>query len=313
MAEFALPDFPEVSRGVLREISRRHGLEGRATSPLPEVGIFNRIYSLGEDLFLRVPRDHPAFVAAARKEAVAVPAAREAGVRTPAMVAFDDTGDLLPVPYSIFDRVRGETLGLLDLGPADVPETWKELGRDLARLHAGVPEDGPAAGLELEAVPDPRLWPDALAAEGYFSNAEARWLSAWLECLAPAALAPVSGRFLHGDSQATNVMVQRRTLEYEAVLDWGGSGWGDPAWDFAGVPLRVVPSMLDGYRGVAPLAANETAEARILWRDLQLSLYLMRRDPQPGRSWAERPLGMVLEVTRFLLGSPGERWSRWTP
>jgi hypothetical protein len=108
-------------------------------------------------------------------------------------------------------------------------------------------------------------------------------------------------------------MVGAGTLEYLAVLDWGGSGWGDPAWDFAGVPLRVVPSMLEGYREVVQSGGDETVEARILWRHLQLALYLLRRDPQPGRSWAERPLGMLVDVTRFLLDDPGREWTVWTP
>ena len=49
---------------------------------------------------------------------------------------------------------------------AEAAGVWKELGRDLARLPAGVSEDDPAAGLELEPMPDPRPWPDELAAEG---------------------------------------------------------------------------------------------------------------------------------------------------
>jgi Ser/Thr protein kinase RdoA (MazF antagonist) len=126
-------------------------------------------------------------------------------------------------------------------------------------------------------------------------------------------LSPIRHRFLHGDTQATNVMVRAGSLEYVAVLDWGNAGWGDAAWDFAGVPLRVVPSMLEGYRSVTPLDGEETTEARILWRHLQLSLFLLRRKPQPDRSWAERPLAMLLDVFRFLLQSPGTRWSRWVP
>ena len=313
MATFSLPDFPEVRTETLRSIAKRHGLDARAFSILPEVGVFNAIYLLGEDFILRVPRCHPAFVAAARKEAIAVPAARDAGVRTPRILTFDDSLELLPVPYTIYERVRCETLGLLDRDPADASGAWRELGSDLALLHTRVAPVGPVAGLKLEEMPDPRPWPDELAADGHFTATEARWLSGWLERLAPAAVGPVPRRFLHGDSQATNVMVRAGSLDYVAVLDWGGSGWGDPAWDFAGVPLRVVPFMLEGYRVVAPLDGDETVEARILWRHLQLSLYLLRREPQPGRSWAERPLSMLLEVMRFLLDSPGARWSKWAP
>jgi aminoglycoside phosphotransferase (APT) family kinase protein len=307
----SLPDFPGVTTETLQEVSRRHGIDADAFSLLPQAGIFNLIYVLGEDFILRVPRAHPISAADARKESVAVPVAREAGVRTPRIIAFDASLDLLPVPYTIYERVHGETFGLLPLDPAETPEVWRELGHDLALLHSGVAEDGPAAGLEMDEMPDPRPWPDELAEEGYFTSTEARWMTQWLERLAPAALAPVPRRFLHGDSQTTNVMVRAGSLEYLAVLDWGSSGWGDPAWDFAGVPLRVVPSMLEGYRAVAPL--DDGVEARILWRHLQLSLYLLRRDPQPGRSWAERPLGMLLDVMRFLLDSPGPEWSKWTP
>ncbi|HEX2739297.1 MAG TPA: phosphotransferase [Rubrobacter sp.] len=311
MSPLSLPDFPDVTTETLQEISLRHGLDTNTFSLLPQVGIFNLIYVLGEDFVLRVPRDHPISAADARKESVAVPAAREAGVRTPRIIAFDDALDLLPVPYTIYERVRGETLGLLPRDPAETPEVWRELGHDLALLHSGVAGDGPAAGIQLDEMPDPRPWPDELAEEGYFTATEARWLAQWLEHLASAALTPVSRRFLHGDSQSTNVMVREGSLEYLAVLDWGSSGWGDPAWDFAGVPLRVVPSMLEGYRTGAPL--EDGVVARILWRHLQLSLYLLRRDPQPGSSWAERPLGMLLDVMRFLLDSPGPEWSKWTP
>jgi hypothetical protein len=136
-------------------------------SLLPEVGIFNRIYPLGEDFVF----------------------------------------DLLPVPYSIYEIVRVETLGLLDRNPVASPGVWREPGHDLALLHSGVLEDGPTAGLEMDEMPDPHT--------------------------------------------------------------------------------------------VAPPPV--------------LSLYHLRREPQPGRSWAERPLGMLLDVIRFSLDPPGERWSTWMP
>ena len=107
----------------------------------------------------------------------------------------------------------------------------------------------------------------------------------------------------------TNVMVRPDLPTYLALIDWGACGWGDAAHDFAGIPLRAVPFMLEGYREVAPLPEDETAEARILWRHLQISLYLLGRPPQPGLSWAERPAAMLLEIMRFFLGSPGRPWT----
>ena len=303
-----LPEFPQVSTEVLRAIAMRHGLEAKDFSRLRNVGIFNAIYLLGSEHVLRIPRDAPPFVEAIRKESIAVPAARAVGVRTPALVAFDDSLDLLPVSYAIYERVHGETLGLLDLEPTYTPGAWQDVGRDLARLHEGVSEDEPTAGLELEPLPDPRSLPDELASAGYFTSLEARWLSGWLERLAPVALAPVARRFRHGDLQTTNVMIRRAALEYLALIDWGACGWGDAAHDFAGIPLRAVPSMLSGYRELTPLPGDDTAEARILWRHLQIALYLLGRPPQPGLSWAERPAAMMLEIMRFFLDSPGGPW-----
>ena len=133
-----LPDFPPMSADTLEAIGERHNLRAGEISPLEDVGIFNAIHLVGSEYILRIPRDAPPFVAAIRKESVAVPAARAAGVRTPALIAFDDSLDLLPVPYAIYERVLGETLGMLDFGPKDTPRVWHEVGRDLARLHEGV-------------------------------------------------------------------------------------------------------------------------------------------------------------------------------
>jgi aminoglycoside phosphotransferase (APT) family kinase protein len=303
-----LPPFPEISDELLHAIAERHGAGGAAITRLPEVGIFNTIYALGADLVLRIPRNHPAFTDAAHKEALAVPAARAAGVRTPELIAFDASLELLPVPYTIYERVQGETLGLLDHEPGDSPLAWHELGRDLALLHTQVAAQGPIAEIEIEGLPDPRLWLEEIAQEGYFTPMEARWLCRWLDRLAPAALASVPRCFLHGDVQTTNMLVRAGSLDYLAVIDWGSAGWGDPAWDFAGIPLRAVPLLLQGYRTVAALDGEATAEARILWRHLQLALLVLRRGPLPGRSWAERPLAMLLEIMRFMIESPPGVW-----
>ena len=61
-------------------------------------------------------------------------------------------------------------------------------------------------------------------------------------------------------------------------------------------------------REVAPLDQDETAEARSLWRQLQIALWLLKRAPQPAHSWGERPLAMLIEILRFLLESPDPRW-----
>lgn len=304
-----LPDFPDLPAATLGAIAARHGLTGQAIAPLPNLGIFNAIFAVGESVVLRVPRQHPAFVEATRKEGVVVPAARRAGVRTPELLAFDDTLDLLPVPYGLYERVRGDTLELLGLDAAATPDVWHEVGRDLARLHGGVERTPALAALALEDLPDPEPWPQELAEQGWLGTSEARWLSAWLEHLRDLAGPNQAEVLRHGDLQGTNLMVGP-AREYLALLDWGACGWGDAAHDFAGVPQDAVPFMLRGYREERAIPDDGTFEARIVRRQLHIALFLLRRPPQPGKSWAERPLGMMLDLQRTLARSDDPRWRR---
>ncbi len=310
-----LPDFPEIAEDTLRMIAQQHHFRVGAFARLPSIGVFNAIYLLGDDLILRVPRNDPWFVAAIRKEAVAVPAARAAGVATPRLVAFDDSLTLLPVPYAVYERVHGEPLEQFGLDPATTPVVYRALGRELARLHAGVSPDGPAGQLGVPNLPqgDPRPLPEQLAADGYFSVVEARWLGQWLDRLAPMLQTPRAEHFLHGDTQATNILVRPGSLDYLAIIDWGGCGWGDPALDFSGMPLRAVPDVLAGYRELAALPDDETVEARILLIHLHFALLNMRSGPRPRHSWGERPLGYVLDIMRFLLDAPSARWAELRP
>lgn len=309
-----LPDHTPITPEIVAAIAARHGLGGAQCEPLPNTGIINAIYILDDDCVLRVPRNHPGHTAQTRAEAIAAPAALSAGVRTPRMVAFDDTRDLLPVPYTIFERVRGDTLGLLDLEPEATPHTWRGLGRDLALLHTRVPNDGPVRDLRTEKTPaDPRDLVEARAREGYVTTLEVRWLTRWLDRLVPSATVPVPMCLLHLDVQTTNIMVHPTTLDYVALLDWGNAGWGDAAWDCFGMPLRAVPHILAGHREIAPLPEDHTAEARILWRHLQMALAILPRGPTPGLSWGERPLAWLLEVFRFFADGPGGNWRDLRP
>ena len=304
-----LPPAVDVDLDLIRE---RHDLAFGDAHQLTQVGIFNTVYALGDDLILRVPRNHPFFVEAARKELVAVPAARAAGVRTPAIVAHDDSCEVVPVPYAVYERVRGESLEAIGADPEEAADIWRAYGCDLARTHTGVQRAGPLAGFESEDVEDAWKLLAGVAAAGNVTTLEARWLEAWLAELAPAAQTPLPERFVHGDSQASNVMARRDPPAYAAVIDWGGCGWSSPIRDFAGIPLRAVPHVLAGYRDVAPREADEGIEPKILWRHLQLALYCLGRPPQPGLNWAERPATMLVDILRFFVDPPPE-WADLRP
>lgn len=295
---------PTVTPDVAARVCARHGLPPLSVTPMTNVGMNNVIFALGDDVVLRVARNFEPIFESVRKEAVVAPFARRAGVRTPRLLAFDDSRDVLPVPYTLYERAPGETLELVAPAPEGVPDVWRAVGRELARLHAAEPGEEEAA-LAFEAFEVPT--PHDLAQEGRFTAREAEWLSRWLANL-DAASEPASPRVCHGDVQASNVMISNGA--FSALLDWGSCGVGDPAVDFGGAPLTAAAFMIEGYREVAH---DETLEARVLRRHLHLALYLLRRPPMPNQSWAERPLGQFVEVTRFLLGTADARWRALLP
>jgi aminoglycoside phosphotransferase (APT) family kinase protein len=292
-----------VSKNAFAAIAARHGIGTRSFRLLPDVGIINSIYLVGDDLILRVPRNHPAHIEQLRTEATAAPVAKAAGVRTPRVVAFDDSCEVLPVPYMLVERVHGDTLGLLEVPAEDTPLTWEELGKDLALLHTQVTRQSPAGTLKSqEELPGPMELAEVRANDGWFTTHEAKWLLAWLGRLVPLVEAQQSECFLHCDVQATNVIVKPGSLDYVAILDWGSAKWGDVSWDFGGVPMRAVPWILAGHRKVARI--DDGIEARILWRRLQMILLVMPRGAAEGLSWAERPFAWLLDLMRFFTDPP---------
>jgi aminoglycoside phosphotransferase (APT) family kinase protein len=270
--------------------------------------MFNSIYLLGDDFVLRVPPNTPLGIAAMRDEALVVPLARAVGIRAPALVLLDDTCQLLPVPYTVYERVHGVPFQSLtpDLRPS---ATWPAIGHDLARLHTGINHHGPAGQLGIDqVVPDPRPWLDELVGTGLVLASEAQWMVGWLDRLEPFVRAPVPSCFCHGDVNASNIMVHEATYAYLALLDWGGAGWGDAAWDFAHVALDAVPRMLAGYRATTPLPLDETAEARILWYHLYLAIVSLRYGPPRPRTWTEQRLARLESGIQRFLEHPTAQW-----
>jgi aminoglycoside phosphotransferase (APT) family kinase protein len=293
--------FLEPTREQLRAILDRHAIRVPPDDVhrLESMGIVHSIYALGPSFVLRVPKVHPDAVADAYTGMVAAPAAVAAGVSTPRLVAFDETSDVVPVPFSIFERVHAEPLSThLGAHPQTHSSIWHELGRDLARLHANV---------STVADPHGRLDPHdrmhdhepllaGLAQEGYLGEDAALWVDDVL-CRLRSAVPPSNTfrRFLHGDVTATNVLV--RGDAYHALIDWDDAGWGDPAMEFVSLPLRATDAALAGYRSVMPLDGDDTAERRILWDKLLGALQRLRRRPEPPASPAwPTPSGRLFDL-----------------
>lgn len=293
--------FVELTNDQLHAIGDRHGIAVNTDDVhrLDSTGIIHSIYALSGSLVLRVPKLHPYAIADAYTGSVASPAAVAAGVATPRLVVFDETCDIVPTPFSIFERVHGEPLSRrLDANPQKYWPIWRELGRQLAILHANVTAvPDPHDRLDPHRrVQDPKPLLDDLERDGYLGNEAAPWVRDALERLRPAVPPPSTyRRFLHGDVTATNVLIRDDT--FHSIIDWDDAGWGDPVMDLVSLPLRVVDAALAGYRLVMPLDGNDTAEQRILWDKLIGALARLRLPATaPGAPAWPTPSGRLFDL-----------------
>jgi aminoglycoside phosphotransferase (APT) family kinase protein len=306
---------PDLTFEQLQAISERHNLGVSSFQKLNSTGMANVIYALDDDLILRIPSNDPSAVGQTMTESVAVPVARKLGIQTPALLVFDDSLEVLDVQFTIYERVRGDTLGLLDLEPNQIPETYRAIGRELATLHAGVLEvDDPLNRLDHPGFEQPRATLEQLVSNGFMAANEARWLNAWCDLLEPAMLKPTKPKFLHNDVHDMNVMVNQGDHLYLALIDWGNAGWGDPAIEFRITPIQAVPFMLEGYRSVMPFEQEETFEARILWDQLGIALRRMKLELEfavvkPGF----QPFGRLMQLWHFTHQQQDMRWRKWFP
>jgi aminoglycoside phosphotransferase (APT) family kinase protein len=291
--------FPALSASQVGALVDRHhlGVAHEEVRPLPSTGIMHTVYALGDHLVLRVPKAHPEAVADSYTGSVAAPVAHAAGVQTPALVVFDDELDIAPVPLSVFERAAGEPLVHLGAHPQDLAPLWLALGFDLAVLHAGVTCDDPQGRLDShDHLSDHEQLLADLRCRGVIGEDAASWLSALLSRLQPAV--EDRGRyrrFVHGDAQPSNVLVDDGRSS--AIIDWDDAGWSDPVVDLRYVPLRVADKVLAGYRAVMPVDGDDSAEERLVWDKLTGALVRLGRLARPADgSISGTPAGPLLEV-----------------
>jgi aminoglycoside phosphotransferase (APT) family kinase protein len=240
----------------------RHGVSG-AWEPLVSTGIANWIFGT-HDVVLRVATNHPDGVPDARTESVAAPAAHAVGILTPRMIAFDDTRTIVDRPFSLWERVHGETLGRITLAGERRLAAWRAVGRELARVHRLV-----------TVCPDPEGYLDApgdepdvnrllatLIAEGRLDAGAARDIESACRERSDAVRA-IDAAFTHGDAHAMNVMCDEGG-KLLALIDWGDAGWSDPILDFASMPLDIIPSAVAGYEAEAGEPLNTGSRARLV-------------------------------------------------
>jgi aminoglycoside phosphotransferase (APT) family kinase protein len=203
--------------------------------PVPESGTVNALYRLGDELAVRIPRNRPTLWSDLDDEFTWLPRlAPLLPVRVPVPVARGHPTDEYPHEWGIFEWLAGA-----NPKPGDVPESLAEEVADFLRtLHAVDLPGGPESvrGSELARF-DEVTRENLRALEGELDTKAAEEL--WDEALAVPAW-PHSRVWIHADVMPGNLLLHEARLG--AVIDWGGSGMGDPAVD-----LMVAWNVLDAH------------------------------------------------------------------
>lgn len=316
---------PYYELSLIEAIAAKHGLSGPC-APMPRLGIVNDIWSIGTDYVLRIPIESE-YASSMMSESVALPRALRAGVRTPRLIVFDDARDIVPLPYSVTERVPGWSIGesaklsTFDAYVLHFADVIESLARELVALHHSVePADEPRDHLNPWWLDDPSEKISDGVEAGWLSLSNAKWLEAVVTKTSSAFAYDPSGPcdqsvFVHHDLHPWNVMVTEGSpgdLALTAILDWGNATLGDPAVDFCGFPLWALPPLVDCYR-LQGGVTDSTFEGRVLWMWLALAL----SEPQFldskvfKRQWWRLPEDGVSEMQYRLLLMP-ESWRQWT-
>lgn len=239
---------PSVSNAVLDAIVARHRLRvDGPIVPVESAGVVHALWRLGSKLLLRVPKDEEMCVADHRCEAVAIPLAIDAGVRTPRFVLFDDSLQLLPVPFSVVEYIDGKNL--ISLQPIDghYQRTYEQLGEQLALLHRATVPSSAHPWLRIPGDAPAEAFFDEVVAAGLLHVDGVEWFREVCNRLDEAIGAGSPPRvLLHNDLKPDNVMLDVSRDVH--LIDWGDCGYGDPADDFHALPMRAIQPTLRGYR-----------------------------------------------------------------
>lgn len=307
-----MPDRRPIDDALISVWLDARGLGGRPFQRLDDTGFVNWVYAVGVDLILRVNKleveDEDAYT-----EAVAVPVAIAAGIRTPKLLDADLTKSILPTVASLYERAPGATLGRIHVDQRELPALYRELGREVGHLHTRVKEcPDPNGWLDKAGLFDARKELDRARAAMKVEAVTYDWLASWLDVLEPSLSgAPIV--FLHNDLHSFNTMVTEGPLRLSAILDWGDAAWGDPALEFETMPIWAVDWMLEGYRE-AGATVDETFHGRLLWHDIGAALDATTEPwVETSEPWQPLITSRWVNLTRLMAVPPSESWRRWMP
>jgi aminoglycoside phosphotransferase (APT) family kinase protein len=287
---------PSVSDAELRAIVERHRIElDGPVIRLRSSGVVHSLWALGSKWVLRVPKNETMCLGDHRCEAIAIPLALRAGVRTPELYVFDDSSSILDVPFSIVSRVHGADLSTESFRHP----SYAQVGSELGKLHVADLATSGHPWLRRPSDPPAEDFFDRVVQAGLLHADGVAWIAGLCDQLhgvvAQGSTPPCV--FLHGDVKPDNVMIE--PSGGVLLIDWGDAGFGDPAYDFQSLSMHSIEIALSGYREV--VTDDPTLEARIVQRVVARCLSNLCRTPLTGPSWYRPVAANLTDLLTFAL------------
>ena len=288
---------------LIQKIAGAHGIKGDVHL-MPASGMVNEAWLLDDRFVLRITVADDAFDEAPR-EAWIVPIVRKAGALSPEIVVADLSHTIIDRPYTIYRKADGVLLGELEDDPERYAVAYREVGREFAKLHAiGINEED-RSRLRGPSTFDASKQLKKAKEAGKIGDDEATLVNELIIELAPRIGDRSECALVHNDVHPWNMFVDPVTRKLTAIIDWGDTSWGDPAGEFASMPLAAVPHMLEGYQEAGGQVTDNLV-AKSMHFGLALCLWEVR-DLDPARFkrqwWRHSPngFGEDVEAIRRLL------------
>jgi aminoglycoside phosphotransferase (APT) family kinase protein len=241
---------------------------------IQSTGTDNAIYRLGDEMGVRLPRIHWA-VSQVDKEWVWLPRlAPQLPVPVPMPVAKGVPGVGYPYPWLVYPWIEGEDLQ--HVGGLDLNQTARDVAAFVVALQNAHLGDQPPLGARagtLALLDQEARW--AIGRLGGFDVD--RVMSIWDAALRAEEWGkpPV---WTHGDLLAANVIMRDGRLA--GVIDWSGTGIGDPACD-AQLAWFFPPEQRDVFLDALGFDAATRARARgwVVWQTAMFIPYYAETIP----------------------------------
>ncbi len=274
---------------------------------MPNGGMVNEAWQIGGGHILRIVKEggDPECDSEAPREATVVPLLVAAGMTVPRLVAHDT--QFAPRPYTLYELATGELIGFSKHPIEHYAPAYRQIGRELFVLHNIAVNESIRSGLRTDGPVD---IPKAVAKTikvGAITQEEGDDIVAMVAHLDKIGGHPPGSRLIHNDVHPWNLMGDPSTGVLTAILDWGDTTHGDPARDFASMPLQCVPLMIEGYREASCNTEElRSLSARSIVVGMLVALGELRDPGMTGfdRKWWRMPPGgwgeMKLLIARVL-------------